>query len=541
MKLAKYFSVLLLTFFLAGCGLSDGTVDTAKKLESTISKAKIKVSKSKESFLKDPKTSKLQNYVEKENLLKSFSIASTLVDKAEVYYKKNLVPMLKKDDSDDENMVIAHINNINGILRNVIFEISKPSKRITILSDILKNSKSYLKKSTELTSKANGLNDGFVILANSMIEKYPSKKTDIEKRKASVLSVKSLIDNSFVSLKKEIDKKSMDLTLFSKEYDSILNNYKKLEALVKKETTIINQLDKSYTKILSDMKEVYVVKVGRVSWNDYYDLPRETTYIYPDKIVNKATFDYFDSIGEQKLGTLGGGLFSSSSRNEIRSNLNSNYVKALGVNARQNFPRGDDSAEFWIENLFVKYYHKYTYIRNGKKNESNWIEVSAQEFEKQYNNLGMEIVSKPYGFYESEKITSAAPAGMSYVGNKHYGQWKQDSSGHSFWYYYGMYSFMNNMFGNNNHGYYRNDYNSYYDNRRNHKSYYGTGSRTYGTYGASTYRTGSRYSKTNFARTNSRTVSSVKSGKRSSFKTRSSSVRSSAGKSRGRGPGGGGK
>ena len=41
--------------------------------------------------------------------------------------------------------------------------------------------------------------------------------------------------------------------------------------------------------------------------------------------------------------------------------------------------------------------------------------------------------------YEGEDV-STAPPGSEYIGNTNYGQWKQDSSGHSFWAFYGQYS-----------------------------------------------------------------------------------------------------
>jgi len=40
----------------------------------------------------------------------------------------------------------------------------------------------------------------------------------------------------------------------------------------------------------------------------------------------------------------------------------------------------------------------------------------------------MEILSKPYGYYESEKLKNASPIGINYVGNSKYGEWKKDTS-----------------------------------------------------------------------------------------------------------------
>jgi hypothetical protein len=113
---------------------------------------------------------------------------------------------------------------------------------------------------------------------------------------------------------------------------------------------------------------------------------------------------------------------------------------------------------------------------------------------------------------------------MAYVGNKTYGEWRKDDSGHSFWYYYGMYSFFNDITGGNR--YYEDDYRRY-----NHSTggYYGNG--RYGTTG--TY-TKNRYKKTTFARSGG-------FKRASSMKRSSGSYRNVGSKVRGRGPGGGGK
>ena len=42
---------------------------------------------------------------------------------------------------------------------------------------------------------------------------------------------------------------------------------------------------------------------------------------------------------------------------------------------------------------------------------------------------------------------STAPVGSEYVGNTNYGHWKQDSSGHSFWAFYGQYAMFSALLG----------------------------------------------------------------------------------------------
>ncbi len=149
----------------------------------------------------------------------------------------------------------------------------------------------------------------------------------------------------------------------------------------------------------------------------------------------------------------------------------------------------------------------------------------------------MAIETKPYGYFNYEAIDVATPPGMAYVGDKQYGQWKTNDNGDRFWVFYAKWHFYNTLF--NGHYY---TYGMYTDYRTNYygrsKSYYGTGSRRYGTTGnvKSKRYASSRYSK-KFSN-NSRSQFS-KSGVRS-YSRSQSSVRA-GGSHRGGGPGGGGK
>lgn len=47
---------------------------------------------------------------------------------------------------------------------------------------------------------------------------------------------------------------------------------------------------------------------------------------------------------------------------------------------------------------------------------------------------------------ETPPTASSAPVGSEYVGNSNYGQWKQNSSGQSFWAFYGQYAMFSRLF-----------------------------------------------------------------------------------------------
>ena len=137
-----------------------------------------------------------------------------------------------------------------------------------------------------------------------------------------------------------------------------------------------------------------------------------------------------------------------------------------------------------------KYYHKYKIIidksnpseetedKDFKVIDTDWKEVSVITFDKYQNDLGMTILSKEDGVLKKNTI----PAGYNnYVGNPKYGSWQTNSSGVSFWAFYGKYAFLRSVFGGSR--YYRNDY-DYYRRNTYGRDYYGRNRK----YGTSTYK-----------------------------------------------------
>jgi uncharacterized membrane protein YjfL (UPF0719 family) len=59
----------------------------------------------------------------------------------------------------------------------------------------------------------------------------------------------------------------------------------------------------------------------------------------------------------------------------------------------------------------------------------------------------MDIVAKPFGAFEDEKITNPTPAGLAFVGNPQYGRWQNDDRGTSFWAWYGAYRLFGDLLG----------------------------------------------------------------------------------------------
>lgn len=183
-----------------------------------------------------------------------------------------------------------------------------------------------------------------------------------------------------------------------------------------------------------------------------------------------------------------------------------------------------------------EYLHKYLIVSqedsSSTPNErySDWVPVEKDFFAKNQDNLGMELVSKKEG--ETVHKGVSPPGWGSYVGNEKYGRWETNSSGQSFWSFYGRYAFMRSMFGMTTRPIYRSYYSSYYS------GYYGTGRAYYGPSvgGSSYYGTNSTYTQKSRPDFFERRKRSSSSSSRSSRTTRSSN-RWSGSSSRSRGGG----
>jgi len=144
------------------------------------------------------------------------------------------------------------------------------------------------------------------------------------------------------------------------------------------------------------------------------------------------------------------------------------------------------------EGYEVEFYHTYKRIEVDRNNQSKSSDqtqkVSKSFFQQHEKNLGMTLESKPKGKYDFEADKQTAPPGYGYVGNSHYGQWKRDSHGNSFWEFYGKYALMRDLFWGPSfyRPIYRSDWDGYRQSRSTGRTYYGrdtSGNQVYGSKG----------------------------------------------------------
>lgn len=131
------------------------------------------------------------------------------------------------------------------------------------------------------------------------------------------------------------------------------------------------------------------------------------------------------------------------------------------------------------------YFHKYKIIQDTTERTTRWIEVSKRFYQQNQNYLGMALAAKT----KAGLNQTPAPPGYHHVGNPHYGQWRTDNRGSSFWEFYGKYAMFSSLlsggglFGRRN--IYRNDYDDYRRYSNQGRPYYGSRNQ-YGTSGSFT-------------------------------------------------------
>jgi len=552
---------LLILVMLAACG---GIPKEAKER----AKALTELSKKTVTFITEKKTAyqKMQTgneaqfvgpYAKKEEWINKFNEAMQSVKSADALIAQKIQPLLKRNEEAELSALYTYIGKGNKLLREAKTAANYPANRAKFLLNAKKNSSAWLAKAK---SEVNTI-DKLVEVA-----RLKSEQAKVDAKKYSWSKTDKELDQVFHTVKIDADKAHQALKTMDGEIQKSFNvDYAKLgdsataittlyKSVQKKQPAFLKKTDelyRSYAKTLEDMKIEYYVVLERLSWDNFYDLPTETPRKFISRPVVEEVYNYFDTLSDGNVAHMGG---SFSRFSTIKVSVNKTMFNALGINLLQNPISGDDEADVYVINTFAKYYHKQAISENEKEVESDWVAVNENFYWAHEEHLGMTIYSKPYGMYESEAIKDSVPKGMQYiakprmvngkpVGENKYGKWETNSSGHSFFHYYGMY---HALFGGNTYGY--NDYGGY---RSRSGSYYGNGDR-FGTYGSATYRDGSRYGRSNYAKRNAGSVREAQASKatratkatrtRSTGRAQKASVRGAGSSSRGRGASGkGGK
>jgi len=468
----------------------------------------------------------LESYAKKEQWHKDLLKAQEAIDQSKALWQQKLEPIYENNDADDEPNALLYLRQIKEHEKTVTALAQKPARRAGSLIEARDNAPAHYHKGQQSIDEVITLYHELETALRDSATRFPGKAKDLEEKR-SVLHGKLVESKEFyINLEDEylaISKGTANYALLADSSASLTQSLTDYRDRHKDTLAKIDELDHSLIRVLSDQRIDHHVVIGRASWCEYDGCgDGKTLYTKPIKISDKV----------YELLEKDGAFVASGNTRRVTASRNKAAWDKIQFDRYFEWPRMHNYAEFWLEDITSKGYHKYVEVVDGKLVEpKDWIEVPEEVFWEHEENLGLAILSKPYGLYESEALAKAQPPGMAMIatpsvsgekatGANQYGEWRHDGS-QSYWHYLGAYAILNSLMSGNDR-YSLSDWKAY--NKRDERQHYYGGHGYYGTYGSRTYN-------------NHRYKDSSWSKKYSS----SSSIRGAGPSIRGKGPGGMGK
>lgn len=491
--------ILLLAMLATACGLARDVRRNAEATPDRIAaKAAEMAGKEREyrTFVASPEYADYRVYAEREGWARQFESARAKTTAAQASFDKQVAPLLKRNRSGDNQGLQVQLLAIATLLGEADRLAAAPMRRRGFISDVRAHYRERFKEAGDHVARAKALMADLSGRASKAKGEFPLRQADIDKRTGTLLALEGASGLAFVNVSTEANKANAsqfaDMVVLDDNARIVSDNTSKLTEEAKDLTVQLSGLSRSYSKALADMKAGYLITVERWSWNEDADYPSVHHYAYPPQPISDNLFDYFNTLPESlpylaryTSGFLGG-------RTAIAGGVDAARWNALDVSPKQEWPSfSDDTAEFGYR-LSAEYFHKYLVTEDGKATETDWERVDETTFEAHVRDLGMDIVSKPYGAFEDEKVVKPTPAGMAFVGNPRYGEWRVNDSGISFWAWYGAYRLFGDLLGTRGVPYnYRRDEWDTWSTRHRGQPYYGADKDQKERYGTGGYVTGS--------------------------------------------------
>jgi len=488
----------------------------------------------------------VKTYAHKEKWELHFEKAHKKLIEASNYFETTLKPRYERNKPEETQDFDHELDAFDQLLYQSTKEARFPDKRKAFLIKTKANAQTYYVTAKSHLANIYQLQSALLERGKQTTTDYPNKGNDVSKRLHKMDTYVNSAKKDFSSLERQYlnhkNNRVTDYSILGDAKSAIDKNFKEIKDYESVTSKKFDELYISYTRILADQKIDYFVVIGRASWCEGEYCGNGSESKYPAKKVDEKVFEYFDSYKNDLIAE----MRSSWGSGKFTLQIPKNHWDALKINARDKMSNQYNYADYWVQKTYTKSFHKYIDIIDNKQTATTWINVKETNFWNQFDNLGMSILTKPYGYYIEDTLDKAEPVGMAMVaplttvngalgGSNRYGEWRTNSQGTSLWHYYGMYSFMNNLMGGNR-GYSGSSWNHY--SRHNRATPYYGEKDEYGTYGSSTYTSG-RYSSSEHARRHPGSLRKQSSGSFSRGKT--SSIRNAGGSTRGRGAAGGGK
>ncbi len=529
----RILAIMLSALVLSACGLPKESLERSKAVKAD-AEATTKIVATElaafDAWLKSEDAKPFAATAKREEWRdKYFLAANAATESAKSRFEKEVDPLLKRNSSDDSGRFESAVDGVAAETLKAKRFLDSYRTRKTAMEGIRANAPKLIAESEATVSGMKPRTSQFLAQSARAAVDFPIKKEALAELTAKAEAFLETAETALKRAKSELSKSSPDYGAAADAFATIALADKESKAHCEGQTKRIGTLATSHSKTLIDMRVDYFATVTRTSWNESSDWTTDQDYAYRTVQIDADTAKALDNPHweENPVSTASYGWLSG---HDVL--VNGGIWPKLGVNDLwENRPSSHDRAEYYVDTS-EKYYHRYRIERDGKVEETGWVEVNESSFESLEDFLGMAIVSKAYGTFEDEAVKIPTPEGMEFVGNPVYGSWKSDGSGGSFWNWYGQYAFIRDAL--DGHSYSRKEWEDWRGNYRGKKPYYGPDDEDdrYGTGGSVTGGSG-RYQKTEYYRANP--------GERYRTDQVAGTHRESGPANRGRGPGGSGK
>lgn len=498
MRWGRALVVALAALAFACGGLPDPLVEDAERLDQRIEAIGQDVSREESelaAMLERAEHAVLAPYAERENWKRYFAEARAELADARSVFDGKVASLLEQDEEETASDLARLLSGIQEDVRRAKTLAGEAGRRAEYLAQVNERGPTLVEEARAALEAVEPARVEVAGKAAKASADYPAKQEDLQGRLAGIAEAQRSAGEALAVADAELPGLSSgaaDLAVLGDAVTEAEAQAALAQAGIADVSTRVGELYRSYSKTLIDMRERYVAVIGRTSWNEAIDFPAEHEYKFRREI-DEQTAAVLAEWGDKTLAT----------------GVNTTFItpavwNALAINRNERLPRGDNAAEFWLDDIETTFYHRYLLVEGDAKQESEWVEVSEDFYEQHFEDLGMDVVAKPYGMYEDEVLTHAAPAGMAYVGDPRYGSWENDASGRRYWSWGDNFLFYYLLFGRGGrHYYYYDDWNRWRGGYRGSRPWYGEstagGARRYGTAGSVTAGS-SRYAGSTFGR-----------------------------------------
>lgn len=542
--------IAALLLILAGCSaVPDQLQATIKDLPNQIENSRKAVDDAEKAYgeqIKDPKYDFTRSYTPEQMRTTRFATARTNLDEAKAVFEGQVKPLEKDFKIEQLTTLETQVNRVRDLIKTAETNAKEPLHWAGVVIYVRDNTSQALRDTEDSVMHLNSAYESLKAEADKAKTDFPHQLAKINEKLVPFKALATEANAALNSAKTEAKNASPNFAVVAEGCDKATNNTGAFDEGSSALSDALKGLYVRETHTLIDIRVDSMLSLGRTSWNEAVD-GGEVDFEFPGIPVEPEVADYFAQVpADTTLATYNsswGGDFTLKLNNVDQARWD-----ALKLDPGQAWPQsgGHNSSEIWMDELEDTYCHKLKVFKNGKPDASGRPTSDLDDACVKYNTqaeinngiyweesdellseaIGMDIYSKSYGDFPEQASEAATPPGIGYVNDPTTGEWRTDSTGHSFWYFYGQYRFFNDIIAGPYPYYYRSQYDTWSRNYRySGKPYYMPDANGTPRFGGKSPQAQSRFPNSNYTKQ----------------RLGDATVRNSGPVSRSGGPGGGGK